>query len=197
MSDITDEKKIKILGAARQLFARFGFRKTSIEEIAREAGIGKGTLYLYFSNKEQIFTTVLMDFGETIARDLELAAIGEASPDQKLKSYILAKTVQIHRLVNEYGVNTAAFEEAMELPMTKEVRLKFQQQQMLPLIQIITEGVEQGLFCCKNIKVAAMALFVAIDTLSQPWICEGHEIDLDAKIETLLALFLRGLMKRE
>lgn len=64
MSDIRtetrDERPSKsktdvILDAAQQLFAHFGYRRTAMEDIAREAGVAKGTLYLYFDSKEAVF----------------------------------------------------------------------------------------------------------------------------------------------
>lgn len=48
-----------LLAAARSEFARSGYRKTNIESIAREAGIGKGTVYLFFRSKAEIFARVL------------------------------------------------------------------------------------------------------------------------------------------
>ncbi len=59
MSNVREEKKKKtrkaIVTAAVRLFDQKGFEKTSIEELAREAGIGKGTIYTYFQNKTEIF----------------------------------------------------------------------------------------------------------------------------------------------
>lgn len=49
----------RLLDAAAQLFARWGFDKTSVEEIAREAGVSKGGVYLEFPNKEALFKAVL------------------------------------------------------------------------------------------------------------------------------------------
>jgi AcrR family transcriptional regulator len=54
----------EVLQAARRLFARLGYSATNVEDIAREAGMAKGTVYLYFKSKEEVFAGVL-------ARDLE------------------------------------------------------------------------------------------------------------------------------
>lgn len=51
-------KTAAILDAAQQLFAAFGFRRTSMDDIARAAGVAKGTLYLYFDGKEAVFRAV-------------------------------------------------------------------------------------------------------------------------------------------
>ncbi|MGF1624294.1 MAG: TetR/AcrR family transcriptional regulator [Alphaproteobacteria bacterium] len=49
----------QIADAARSLFARFGYRRTSMDDIAREAGVAKATLYLHFSGKEDVFRTMM------------------------------------------------------------------------------------------------------------------------------------------
>ena len=49
-------KEARILDSAERLFRRYGVKRTSIEDVAREAGIAKGTFYLYYSSKEELFT---------------------------------------------------------------------------------------------------------------------------------------------
>lgn len=71
MRSISEEEKQKrrrmILEAAKKRFQRFGYVKTTMEEIAGDAGISKGTAYLYFQNKEDLFYELL----EKEARDME------------------------------------------------------------------------------------------------------------------------------
>ncbi len=55
----TSTKSDAIIEAADRLFTRFGYRRTSMDDIAREAGVAKGTLYLYFTNKEALFRALL------------------------------------------------------------------------------------------------------------------------------------------
>lgn len=56
-----EHRRTSILHAARTVFARNGYANTVVEDIAVEAGIGKGTLYLYFPSKEQIYLAALLD----------------------------------------------------------------------------------------------------------------------------------------
>ena len=54
-------KRQLIMEAGLKIFSQKGFHKTKIEEIAQEAGIGKGTVYEYFAGKEQLFQEILED----------------------------------------------------------------------------------------------------------------------------------------
>ena len=78
------ERRRRVLDAALAVFGRFGFRKTSMDEVARAADISRQGLYLYFSNKEDLFreaVTKMMADG-LAALDAELA--GEEPIDQRL-----------------------------------------------------------------------------------------------------------------
>src|SRR5438552_16392024 len=69
--------RARILAAAEERFAAFGYRRTGIAEIARDAGVAPGTLYRYFENKEEIFRAVMR---EGLVRWLETARRVLAEP---------------------------------------------------------------------------------------------------------------------
>src|SRR2546426_11677932 len=76
--------RTRIMAAAEERFAAFGYRRTGIAEIARDAGVAPGTLYRYFENKEEVFRAVMR---EGLARWLETARRGLAAaraPRQRL-----------------------------------------------------------------------------------------------------------------
>ncbi|GCE22915.1 TetR/AcrR family transcriptional regulator [Dictyobacter kobayashii] len=75
LSDESRSKRDAILVAARTLFAKKGYEETTIADIAREANIAVGTVYLYFRNKRDVYIGVAIDIEEMIAatfRDPEL-----------------------------------------------------------------------------------------------------------------------------
>jgi AcrR family transcriptional regulator len=57
---IRSERMIRVLDAAAELLVRLSYRRVTIEDVARAAGVGKGTVYLHFPNKESLFVTVLL-----------------------------------------------------------------------------------------------------------------------------------------
>lgn len=74
------DKQDRILAAARSLFLRYGVRRTSMDDVAREAGIAKGTVYLYFSSKDALFAALAEEMSrDTLAQGVR--AMTEAKTD--------------------------------------------------------------------------------------------------------------------
>ncbi|TYP73976.1 TetR/AcrR family transcriptional regulator [Paenibacillus methanolicus] len=95
-------KETRILEAADELFAHYGFGKTTIEEIAGAAEIAKGTIYLYFKNKKQILVRLVMrtllDAQHGAAEELS----GESEPDRRIRSAIERKALDLFRFTQRY-----------------------------------------------------------------------------------------------
>ena len=68
------EKRKVILGAAENLFAEKGFFRTSVDEVSKASGIPKGTIYLYFKSKGDLFASVILRTLSLVERDIELCA---------------------------------------------------------------------------------------------------------------------------
>ncbi len=85
----------RILAAAFTLFGRYGFKRTSMEDIASEAGLSRAGLYLQFRNKEDIFRDLARGLHEEALMQAE-AALGEAQPlPQRLRAAVEAKTLRM------------------------------------------------------------------------------------------------------
>ncbi|MEO6037288.1 MAG: TetR/AcrR family transcriptional regulator [Saprospiraceae bacterium] len=75
----SDEKKESVLRAASEVFARYGFDKTTLEDIGKRAGLNKASLYYYFKNKEDIFIAVVLADTQAFLTDLQAKTL--AYPD--------------------------------------------------------------------------------------------------------------------
>ncbi len=78
--DVSDQRKAQILDAAMQVFARRGFHKARMDDIAREAGLSKGALYWYFRSKDAIIEALVEKFFQWEMRGLERLAADDARP---------------------------------------------------------------------------------------------------------------------
>ncbi len=80
-----DDLRDAILDAAEALLGRYGYRKTTMEDIAREVGIGKGTTYLHFTNKEDVFLATIDRIVDRLCVRLREIASEPESLDLRLK----------------------------------------------------------------------------------------------------------------
>ena len=89
--DRAAEKRRRILDAARLLFVREGLRGTTMEAIARAAGIAKPTLYGYFSDKDAVFTALLDELTDTLTAAFEAGMAGSGTPAQRIGAALAGK----------------------------------------------------------------------------------------------------------
>jgi AcrR family transcriptional regulator len=81
----------QILEAARQIFGREGFAKTTIQAVAEAAGIGKGTIYLYFDSKEALYWAAVREGLEEMRRQSAAAMAEASSTADKLRAFIATR----------------------------------------------------------------------------------------------------------
>jgi AcrR family transcriptional regulator len=83
-----DKKRREIAAAAMSVFAERGFEATSVREVAEKAGIGKGTIYEYFSSKEEIIAASVQMWMESMIEEVESIVVRIQEPEQKLITYV-------------------------------------------------------------------------------------------------------------
>jgi AcrR family transcriptional regulator len=96
----SDGKREAILGAALDLFGRYGYRRTSIDDIARQAGVAKGTVYLYVENKEALFRTLSQSLLDRMLAEARRAAAAQTPIAERLTRILDAKFGFFHELLH-------------------------------------------------------------------------------------------------
>src|SRR3989304_2288049 len=89
------ERREAILAAAHEQFTRYGFRRTSLEDIAREAGGWRPALYLHFRNKEELFRSLSASLQEAALADAETALKSEGALADRVHAAPEAKGVRL------------------------------------------------------------------------------------------------------
>jgi AcrR family transcriptional regulator len=84
-----DDKRERILTAARKRFRHFGVKKTSMQEIAADAGVAVGTLYLYFKDKDNLLVACTEEYIARHRRHAEAIAASDASAGEKIRRYAM------------------------------------------------------------------------------------------------------------
>lgn len=99
-----EPEKIKesIIRAAKELFRKYGYHKTSVNEIAKKARIAKATIYKYFDSKEQVLDAILMDYLDINLREILSNKVTFANEEEHLKALIMKTCRLSYTVCNEF-----------------------------------------------------------------------------------------------
>jgi TetR/AcrR family fatty acid metabolism transcriptional regulator len=188
------DKPQQIIDAAVRVFARTGFFNSRVSDIAREAGIASGTIYLYFKTKDEILVTLFREKMAGFVSTLRKEIAGEPDAPAKLR-----RLVRLH------------FETLQARPELAEVvQLELRQGQKFfrgacaqeisayfDLIgSVLEEGVAAGVFRPElPVKIATKMLFGAMDQLTTSWVLGKRGYRLADAAEPIANIFLRGVTR--
>src|SRR3981081_2865783 len=95
---VGNDKRSRILDAAQSLFLRYGVKRTALDDVVREAGIAKGTLYLYFDSKDALFAAIAERLCADVLRNAEEAIVSSSSITLRIVGCLDAYIGAMHRL---------------------------------------------------------------------------------------------------
>ena len=153
-------KTDRIIKAARERFRYYGLAKTTMQEIARDAGVAVGTVYLYFKNKDELIAACAEEF-VTLHRKEAAAVLASSAPaDEKLRRYISAR---FRRSAETRTGSRHAVEITRAVLRVKPDRIVEEGQMMWEVVrQILREGVASGLFHIADVDDDAQVFLFAI-----------------------------------
>src|SRR4051794_24632085 len=95
-ADRTSDKRERILSAAERIFARHGFFAAKVSDVAKEAGVADGTIYLYFKSKDDLLISLFGRRMQQVNATLKGATDGHRSPREQLRALIKAYLQLVH-----------------------------------------------------------------------------------------------------
>ena len=190
------DKHEKIIKAAIRVFARNGFYNSKIAEIAKEANVADGTIYLYFNNKYDILVTIFEEeIGKIIARvKQEMASIED--PREKLVRF-----AQIHLNLVEENRDLAEViqvELRQSSKFMKEYRNKKFAEYLNIISQIVRQGQAEGIFR-KDVMpgIFKRAFFGALDEMSRFWVLSPKKkYSVNTAARQISSYFLEGILAK-
>lgn len=186
-----DITKKAILEAAGRVFQKWGLNKTTMEDIAREAGKGKSTLYYYYSSKEEIFET---EFLSEIDRVIKAAkdAIGQADNfKDKFRAYIITIFGELKMTANFYSIVVGEIRN-MNHPIRK-LREVHDQSEIKLIKEILKFGVDNGEISQYNEKELNALAYVILNTVRslQIDLLIENKPGMQEIIDTILQIFAK------
>ncbi|MCD4692246.1 MAG: TetR/AcrR family transcriptional regulator [Calditrichales bacterium] len=188
------ERKTFILEIAQNLFAKFGLAKTTIDDIAKKARMGKASIYYYFKSKESIFQEVIDKEGRALQDKILVAVNTEKSPQEKMQAYFITRMVALKELINYYS---ALRDEYLDhYSFVAKARQSFDVFETTLISNILQEGIQSGDFEVENAALAAEAILAALKGFEFQWTIEIPAEQIETNINTLLKILFKGIEKR-
>lgn len=184
--------KDTILKAAQEVFSKYGYKKTTLEDIAQYIGKGKSALYYYFKSKQEIFEAVLAYEIAQMGDALFSAVESEKSPQQKLRRYIIKRMELYHQLANFYGAIQQEYVE--NLSVIEKIREQYDKLELQLISDIIRKGVEEGKFKNRNIPLTANAIIIAMKGFEYGFSKETDLKKIEDDIDQLLEVLFYGIV---
>lgn len=187
------EKDVKsqIIESATKYFSRYGFHKTTMDEIAKNIHKAKGVLYYYFKNKEELFNEVLkQELGKLKAALLKIINSNNNSLTI-LTDYILTRFRLLNKAVNYHETLKADFFEKYHF--VKDVRDDFDDFEQTQLTAIITKGNEEGYLNVKNIGPTVDVAMMIIKSIEIPLFLQDKYKEYNHTLYELMTMLTDGL----
>lgn len=191
------EKRARILDAAEQVFAKHGFFAAKVADIAREAGVADGTIYLYFKSKDDLLISLFESRMERVNQLLADGLAGITSPLEKLRAFVRTYLTLVSQQPSVAEVLTVELRQSSKF-MKSYANPRFTELLRL-LASIVTAGQRAGeLDKTLPAPMVARMIFGILDELATAWLLDGErssskKFDIVRAAEWAIALITRGI----
>jgi TetR/AcrR family fatty acid metabolism transcriptional regulator len=195
MKNRNGDKYHRIINAATKVFAKRGFFHAKVSDIAKEAHVADGTIYLYFENKDDILISLFEEQMQVVLGNMMEEISKEKDAVKKIEKFALT-----HLKLIELNKNVAEIIQ-VELRQSSKFMKEYKNDKFLQYLNliddIIKEGQEQGIFKKEIIPgIAKRAFFGALDEMSRFWVLSSHKkYDIETAAKQISGYFLYGLVK--
>ena len=193
-----DARPTEILAAALAEFVEHGYAATKLEDVARRAGITKGTLYLYFEGKEALFKAVVRETIVPLLTAAEQMVDDHAgSPEELLRRLVLAwwQSLDAARLA---GIPKLVMSEASNFPELAQFWFDEVVQRGRQIFAgVLRRGIDGGTFREVDVDLAVRAILAPV-LMAAIWkhsfeACEHERFAVEPYLETSIGIYLRGV----
>ncbi len=200
MKDAAQPKTTRdaILDATDRLLARYGYKKMTIDDLAQEVGIGKGSVYLHFKSKEEIALShidrIVMRLHKNLLKILE----SKGTPEKRLRRMINERVFFRFDSVQHYSQSLNELLAQLR-PRLLENRKHYFEDEGRLFARLVEEGKADGVFAVKDPMDTARAILDATNALL-PYSLSAYELgeraEIEKKTQRVADLLINGLNKR-
>jgi AcrR family transcriptional regulator len=184
-------KRDKIIASAEKLIAQYGFRKTTMEEIAAAAGMSKSAMYYYYKSKEDIFEAIIKKDSNEFKRKINEAVSLSETPQEKILHYIQARMQHLKEVSIYY--TTLNDEYLDHYFFVEEARKSFYSFEASKLKMFLEEGEENNNFVIDDIEITIWMISTVIKGLEFSLLVKDSGYDSITVSEKIMNIIFRGL----
>lgn len=198
-SELHEEKREQILIGAEKLFTRYGYLKTTMDEIAEIAGLKKASLYYYYTSKDAIFRDVVMKEIDVFLKEADKKVREIKEPIDKILNFCFFRLDYFQQFINLHNLSVDLLIEAE--PFFKKLHKDFIRKEIEFLKILFDEGVRQKVFKkCDTEKISSLILDIS-DALKfkefrkskNKFLADVDYLKLKNDLNSVLSLILEGL----
>ncbi len=191
--DVTEERKNQILEAATAVFARLGFHKARMDDVAEESGLSKGTLYWYFKSKDEIILGLVDRIFTQDMKALETALDSDLPAGELLIAFA---QIGIEETKHLRPLMPLMFEfislAARHKSVLNTISGYYQKYQRL-LTQVIQQGIDSGEFNLVDPQATAITFIALLEGMVMIWFINPELIEWDVMGDLPMDIFLNGI----
>ena len=189
-----EEFRKKVIIAAGQIFSRYGFRKTTMDEIAKALKMGKSSIYYYFESKEEIFVAVVLYEANILRNELTTAIKSVESPVDKMKNYVFVRMKAFEKLSNYYN---AIFDKNLDhFEFIENIRARYDREELAMLRLLIWHGSRKKIFKVANSEYTALAIQTTLKGLEVPLFWMKKEVNIENRLNAILDVLFNGILRK-
>ena len=191
--DVSDERRPQIVEAAMRVFARKGYRKATVPDVAREAGLSVGGVYWYFKSKEEIVEAILAHLFQNDLKTLAILLNQDAPAAVRLQLFI-ENYLQLYKQLawlNPVGIQFYA-EAAHDLQVRGFIQ-QYLSHYRQALVTLVEQGIQRGEFRSINPIDAANVLLGLEEGIVLLTVADAQGVNWETTFRTGMELLLAGL----
>lgn len=183
----------KLVDVARQLFAKYGKDNVTMNDISTSSGKGRRTLYTYFKNKNEIYLAVIEKEISLLQEKLQNVLDKDLPPDKKIVEYLMVHLQGTKEALTRNGSLRADF--FKDIYEVEHARRRIDVWETQRLTEIIQQGIDDGIFNCKNPEVSAIVLFYSLKGMEQAYFRDRISDKIDLYRNDIIRIMFNGIHK--
>ncbi|MBW1644747.1 MAG: TetR/AcrR family transcriptional regulator [Deltaproteobacteria bacterium] len=186
----------EILAEALELFSRRGYHNVSMNDIAQEAAYAVGTIYKFFSSKEELYRAIISDVSEQFAAAAAAALAAEGNEYEKIIAYLQAGSRVFRsnsKAVRLYFAETHGVSFNFRTGLDRET-VAMHEQMLASLAAVFAAGIEKGFFHPLDPEMLARALDSLALAFLFVWLDDTRKCSAAENLEMIEKIFFRGVM---